>query len=128
MKIMTFTRTYIMIIFMLLYDELLTLEVHSGLYTKSCKEMTFDTSSLSIWLDESQVSSWKDCISKCLHHSKCASITFNSQTVNDVNCMLYSDETVACLQDHSDTEITIKVGQLSAKSAVCQVSLTRESL
>ena len=107
------TRTHhVSVILVLLYSTLSSTELRSGIYSKKCKGMTFDQSSLTSWLRGIQVASLNDCVNQCLHHSKCLSITFNNQNTNDNNCMLYGEETVACLPGHSDTEIIMKVGQL----------------
>ena len=115
---MSKNRLIILFFVLLLMNNSSTSSIRSGHYNQLCQNfnMTFNQSSLNIWLDEVQATSWKDCINHCLHHSKCASITFNRQTMNDNNCMLYSDETVSCIPGQSDTEITIKVGQLSTRS------------
>ena len=110
------TRLSSLFIVIILLDVFSTSDVRSGHYTQLCHGMTFDPSSLNVCLDEVQTSSWKECVTHCLHHSKCISITFNSQIMNDVNCMLYSDETVSCMSGHSDVIITIKVGQPSTRS------------
>ena len=107
------TRTHhVSVILVLLYSTAFSTELRSGIYSKKCKGMTFDQSSLTSWLRGIQVASLNDCVNQCLHHSKCLSITFNNLNTNDNNCMLYGEETVACLPGHSDTEIIMKVGQL----------------
>ena len=107
-----------------------------GKYTKYCRDISFNA--LSFKLKESHALSRKDCIYQCVDHYRCCALTFNHETADESNCILYSDDTVTCIPGYSGVTITIKVGQLSSRflsrhthhqgrSAVFQVTLASQS-
>ena len=95
------------LLLMLIIDCSSTTAYRGGKYTKYCRDISFNA--LSFKLRESHALSRKDCIYQCVDHYRCCALTFNGATVDENNCILYSDETVSCILGNSDVTITIKV-------------------
>ena len=108
--------TLFTLILALILDCSSTTAYTGGKYTKYCRDSSFNA--LSFKLRESHAISRKDCIYQCVDHYRCCSVTFNRETADENNCVLYSDDTVACISGYSDITITIKV--------VYQVTLYRD--